>query len=218
MEVLQVCSKDDGIDVVSVETSLSPSGIDLGSRQFAIVKNPRVPLISGEYTSQYEVGQVWHLLDRRFSISVTLLDGYRLQSLDLSEYSAIVLVSGKHKLLGQDSIAALKAWIDQGGTLICIGNAVKWVIEKEIADGKVKGEGGEENREAEMATAILGEKENVEPRPYAEAQRDLAFEIVRGAILKADLDITHPLCYGYQSNVLPVFRDNRISLEPSTNA
>ena len=218
VEVLQVCSKDDGVNVVSVETSLSPSGIDLGSRQFAIVKNPRVLLISGEYTSQYEVGQVWHLLDRRFSIPVTLLDGHRLQSLDLSEYTSIVLVSGKHKLLGQDSIAALKAWIDQGGTLICIGNAVRWVIENEIADGKVKGEVGEEYRESEMATAILGEKENVEPRPYAEAQRDLAFEIVRGAILKAELDITHPLCYGYQSNVLPVFRDNRISLEPSTNA
>ena len=43
-------------------------------------------------------------------------------------------------------------------------------------------------------------------KTFASAREDAALKLVRGAILEGNVDITHPLGYGYSSNFLPVFR------------
>jgi hypothetical protein len=40
-------------------------------------------------------------------------------------------------------------------------------------------------------------------------------QVIGGAIFETDLDLTHPLGYGYYNSKLPVFRDNRLFMEPS---
>ena len=42
---------------------------------------------------------------------------------------------------------------------------------------------------------------------------------IAGAIFRTKVDATHPLCYGLEAGEpLPVFRDNRVILEPTANA
>ena len=56
-------------------------------------------------------------------------------------------------------------------------------------------------------------------RPYAEARVDAALRLVRGSIFQTRVDHTHPIGYGYAPQAaLPVFRNNRVILEPSQNA
>ncbi|MGB1451291.1 MAG: zinc carboxypeptidase, partial [Marinirhabdus sp.] len=43
-------------------------------------------------------------------------------------------------------------------------------------------------------------------------------EQVGGAIFEVDLDLTHPLGFGYRSAKLPVYKNNKVFLAPSKNA
>ncbi len=73
--LLQEAVARDGTVVHTVTSGLSAGGVDLGSPSLEPVELPRVALLVGQGVSQYEAGATWHLLDRRFGIPVTLLDG-----------------------------------------------------------------------------------------------------------------------------------------------
>ncbi|MFP3830803.1 hypothetical protein, partial [Pseudomonas sp. SIMBA_021] len=80
-------------------TGLTSKGADLGSRSMAVVKAPKVLLIGGQGTSQYEVGEVWYYLDRFVGVAPTIVEMTRLSSLELSDYSHIVLAHGNYNSL-----------------------------------------------------------------------------------------------------------------------
>jgi len=42
-------------------------------------------------------------------------------------------------------------------------------------------------------------------------------ELVAGAILRVDADLTHPLLFGYRDERISLFRTERVILEPSKN-
>ena len=41
---------------------------------------------------------------------------------------------------------------------------------------------------------------------YVDRRKEYSLNSISGAIFKVELDITHPLCYGYLKNELPVFK------------
>src|SRR5690606_38112979 len=45
----------------------------------------------------------------------------------------------------------------------------------------------------------------------------LGREAVGGAIFKVDLDLSHPLAFGYQQEQIPVYRNSTVWLAPSEN-
>ena len=51
-------------------------------------------------------------------------------------------------------------------------------------------------------------------RPYADFSDDKAVQLISGAIFGVELDLTHPLAFGYRRATLPVFRNTRHFLEP----
>jgi len=57
----------------------------------------------------------------------------------------------------------------------------------------------------------------VERKPYVEAGENIGKESVGGAIFKVDLDLTHPLAFGYRDTQIPVYKNNSIWLAPSKN-
>ena len=54
--------------------------------------------------------------------------------------------------------------------------------------------------------------------PYVDAPENIGKESVGGIILKADLDLTHPLAFGYHNTQIPVYKNNEVWLAPSKNA
>ena len=54
-------------------------------------------------------------------------------------------------------------------------------------------------------------------RPYASFRDDVAVPLIAGSIFETRLDRTHPLAYGYTSDLLPVFRDSTGTLAESDN-
>ena len=53
------------VDIHSVSSGLSSSGVDLGSRYVSPLTMPKAMMIIGTGVRSYEAGEVWHLLDQR---------------------------------------------------------------------------------------------------------------------------------------------------------
>jgi hypothetical protein len=215
-----------GLPVHSVTSSATTRGIDLGSRDFKVLRNPDVVLLTGPGFSQYQAGEIWHLFDQRLRMPLTMLDWARLDQADLREYTHVLVVGGSAGLhfLNEGAVEKLKAFVAGGGVLWTQGNAVDWAIERGLAEG-VWREPGKETAEADEEPDDVGEtagdgvaKPKTERRAFSNARDDEAFNLVRGSIFSTEVDLSHPIGYGYASEYLPVYRNRNRFLEPSTNA
>ena len=210
-----------GRPVYSVSSSLTSRGIDLGSLDFQVLRLPKVLLVTGNTTSAYDTGEIWHFLDRRVQMPVTMVDSARLANTPLADYSHILLTDPLPDRLA-DSI---DRFVRSGGIVWAQGNkTVEWlgsvgltellwretVIEKTRQQLK-KQRSGEHPDVAELE-ALLPERKS-----FAQASDEAAFRLVRGAILAGLIDITHPLGYGYTEPLLPVFRRNAAFMARSDN-
>jgi hypothetical protein len=120
------------------------------------------------------------------------------------KYNTMVIVSGNYSLTEKQQ-AKIADWVKKGNTLITIGTASKWAIDKKLVKEKLT--------EAEKDTTKA-----TEYKPYVDAGENLGKESVGGIILKADIDVTHPLAFGYRDKAIPVYKNNTVWLAPTKNA
>lgn len=191
------------IPIYSIITGLNLKGNDLGSRSISAISKPKIAMLIGNGVSSYEAGEVWHLLDTRVGIPITKIPMRNFSRSDLSGYNTLVMVSGKYDLDEKEQ-NKIKDWVNSGNTLITIGTASKWVIDKKLVNEKLI--------EAKKdSTKIIVRK------PYVDADENNGKESLGGAIFKVDLDVTHPLGYGYHDATIPVYKNNTVWLAPSKN-
>jgi len=189
------------IEVSATSTGWSSSGVDLGSRFMMPLKSPKAAMLIGTGTRSSESGEIWHLLDTRVGMPITKLPLRNLSRVSLDKYTELVLVSGTYP----ESLATkLKEWVSKGNTLITIGSASSWAIDKKVVDEKLI--------EAPEAP------ETVESLPYVESGEHIGRESIGGVFVNAELDLTHPLGFGYSRSVLPIYKNNTVWLAPSKNA
>jgi len=209
IDILEQASTD-GVAVHPATTGLTSHGMDFVSSNFVLVPKPKLLLVTSTGVSDYEAGEVWHLLDRRFEMPVTLVDNRRLGAVKLNDYTVVVMVSGSYSSISEAGVEWLERFVTDGGTLVAIGTAIRWINEKKIIEIAFRKAADVENEEPAASA---------ERRPYAEAARDAAVKLVRGFILRTHVDHTHPIGYGFsESQTLPVFRNNTVFLEPSKSA
>ena len=115
------------------------------------------------------------------------------------------MVSGGYRELDSIQQAKIKDWASNGNTLITIANASRWVISNKIVNEKL--------------TKSNDKKDStVARKPYVDARENIGRERIGGVILEGDLDMTHPLGFGYTSSRLPVYKNNLVFLQPSESA
>ena len=83
----------------------------------------------GEGVRAYDAGEVWHLLDYRMNIPVTLYDKRKLGSLDISDYTHIIFVGGNYDTKDEGLKRKLSRWVRAGGTVIAHRQGAKWAGE-----------------------------------------------------------------------------------------
>ncbi|WP_420319887.1 M14 metallopeptidase family protein [Flagellimonas sp.] len=192
------------VPIYATHSGYNVKGIDLGSRYVDAIQKPKAAMIIGDGVRSYEAGEVWHLLDTRVHMPITKIPILNFGSTDLDKYNTLVMVSGSYDFTKKQQ-EKIKSWVGKGNTLITIGTASKWAIDKELVEEKLT-----EKEKDSTAT--------VERKPYVDASENLGKERVGGVILKVDLDITHPLAFGYRDSSIPVYKNNTVWLSPSKNA
>ncbi len=206
--VLQAAQKA-GVEFQATSTGYAADGVDLGSRDVPVLEKPNAFTVVGSGIAANAAGQLWHLLDTKVNMPITKVDRQNYSRISLEDYDVAVFVSGNYGFLSENEIEELQRWIRNGGTLITIGSAAQWAVRNELtSDIHVV---GDENDNQEEEPEIPARVDFEKARDIFGAQR------IGGIILEADLDITHPLGFGYQARQLPVWRSHTTFYHPSEN-
>ena len=192
-------AKMDHVNIYASNTASTPAGPDLGGAYQGVLQKPKVAILSGDGTSSYGVGEVWHLLNFRMGIPVSLLNAKQLSARKLSKYNTIIVPDGFYSNLDSTDIKTLKDWVFNGGTLIATQTGSRWVVNKKILNEKLK-KGG-------MDTLDI---------PYEQAPMVTGAQRIGGSIFEVSLDNTHPIAYGYNKKT-PMFRRGDTFFELSTS-
>jgi len=199
-EVVKSSQEKFNLPVFSTETGYSSAGIDLGSNFFRINKKVKVAMLIGDGVSSYEAGEVWHLLDTRVHIPLTKIRLNQFNRISLDKYTTLVMVSGSYNQISESGIKKIKDWVGKGNTLITIGSASSWAIKKEVV---------KESLIETKNDTIFSRKRYIDAREYSGRER------IGGSILKVDLDLTHPLAFGYRDQSIPIYKNNNVFLNKS---
>ncbi len=203
--IMNQIASEDHIKVYGLNTGLSTRGIDLGSNNFSNVTKPSVAVVGGDGTNSYEVGEMWHLLDQRYHMPLTILDQSDLGGADLSRYTVLIMTGYWYGNLSSGTVDAIKDWVRDGGVLIAMKQGVQWAARNDLADVEFVRDEEED------------EDEEVETRPYIKQGADQGAQVIGGTIFNAKLDLTHPLGYGYNDEDITVFRNSTIFMEKGEN-
>ncbi len=193
------------LEIHAVSTGLSVAGIDLGSRWFVALDPPKVAMIIGDGISGYEAGEVWYLLDQRLNMPITKVDVLNFGRLNLDNYNTLVLVSGRYSRLSDGQIMQIRRWTERGGTLITLRQASEWAIRQGIVKEK-------------LIKPVAPDSADVPRYDFVTARERSGAKAIGGSIYETDLDITHPLGFGYQRRSLTVYRNHKVMVEPSRNS
>jgi hypothetical protein len=201
-ELMSSIAKEDGIRVHAIGAGhTSQIGMDLGSNSFSAIEKPKVLVLVGEGITAYDAGEVWHQLDKRMNMPVQLFDKRRLSSLNLSDYTHLVIVGGNHSDLTLRK-EQIKSWVRQGGTLVAMRQGAQWAYDNVLyPESKAKAV-----NDADEARLDYGDKTDIEAKA-----------IIGGAIMAGDLDITHPIGYGISNRQIASHRNSLIAFDPPEN-
>lgn len=201
-EDLKKIANETGLQIHALNTGLT-GGINLGSPQIDVLKKPEVALLVGTGVVSLEAGEIWHLLDQRMDMPITLLPIERVRSTELSRYNVLIMPNGPYNTIGKEEADKIKSWTSAGGTLIARGNALTWLNSQELVKFEFK---KEEN-----------EDEKKEVHAYADFPKNTGAKLTSGTIFHAKLDNSHPIGYGFTKDSIHTFRNNNLFLETAKN-
>lgn len=201
-EAIALAAKASQQHVYATTTGFNLKGIDLGSNNISAVREPKVLMLVGQGTSQYEAGEIWHLMDTKVGMSISKIDLGLFGRVNLYDYNTLILTSGSYNSLGAAQINHLKDWLNRGGTIISLRMASQWLQSQEIV------------KEEYLTTESAKGPDFV---PFASRRDFEGAQAIGGSIYLGHLDITHPLGFGYRNVEIPVYRNTTIFFKPSKN-
>ncbi len=126
-----------GADVVSVDNSWVTDGPNFGSENVVRFNAPKVAIVWDEPTRSYSAGNTRFIIERQFDYPVTAIRANQLKSANLSRYQVLILPEsgwgpGYNDILGKTGTENLKDWVANGGVLIGLGNANRYLADPEV--------------------------------------------------------------------------------------
>ncbi len=199
--LLNDLAQESHVQIDAVSTGLTQKGIDLGSRQFRNLQKPKIALIVGDGITSYDAGEIWHLFDTRYDITVTKLDTKTIANADLSRYNTIIIPNSRTSGLSEVNTKKIITWVKNGGTLIGYKNTLKWFKSKKLAKLDFK--------------KVKVRAKNV---TFEERGNFRGAQVIGGAIFEAEIDRSHPINFGYKNNKIALFRNTTIFMKPDSSS
>ena len=200
-----------GLTVYSTDSGLTLSGPDLGAPSLPVLEPIRPLLVTGRDLNPLSAGQIWHWFDTFLDRPLTRVEWTRLHTVDLGEYTHVLLPDGDYTRLQPDLHQQLVAFVEGGGVLVANQAGADFASHLPFAEPL----SGAADPEAVDDTA--NDEAPPEARAYDDHEIDQARLRMAGAILEMAIDVTHPLGFGHERDTLPVFRRGLTRLEPGDN-
>ncbi|MEM1192762.1 MAG: M14 family zinc carboxypeptidase [Pseudomonadota bacterium] len=188
---IEVAARD-GVRVYPLQSGNVGAGQgDLGARSSVhTVRAPKVLLTFDDGRTRYAAGQLWHLLDHKMHIPVTLRRQRDLARIDLSVYTHILMPGGARKP-GAELTRSLRRWVNGGGTLVATKDAAAWAQKTFLTKADTA---GKKDNKTDEGPAPSGGATRAN---YADKTLNDAEHLIGGALFESDLDISHPLGFGF---------------------
>jgi len=199
-KILNEYSAGPKISILAVNNGTGEK-FDLGSGHFKIITKPTIAILTGKGATYSIIGEIWHLLDLRFGIPVTLLDADIIGGdIDLNKYNTIIIANSFK--LTKEASDKLTTWASNN-TLIAIGAAYKTANDIGISDiNTIKDK---------------NQKDSTVYGKYSDFIEKNNSSSINGVILNSKIDLSHPLAYGLSNGEIPLFKEGEIFLSKPTN-
>ena len=190
------------VKLYPVSTGFVDKGYDFGSDKVHPFKAPKVVLLTGEGINPNAAGEIWHFFEQQIDYPVTLINATDIGRANWNDIDVIIMPEGNYKFLSDKAQTdAFKDWINKGGRVVALENAV---------GALAKAEFGIKIRKADEADK-KDEKINYDVlKKFEERERDFIPNITPGSIYKVELDNTHPLAYGYPNYYYTLKMDDNV--------
>jgi Zinc carboxypeptidase len=201
--LVSAVSTSTNIQIHSLNTGYSSGGIDMGSAYVRTLQKPEVAMVIGTGVAAPEAGEIWHLLDQRLQMPISKIDILNLGRANLNRYNTLIMVSGNYSLIDKNLTDKIKAWVQNGGTLITIKTGSEWAIR----NGFTK-----ERLQASDSSKAVTARQLYDNAVYIEGAKAMG-----GSIFKVEVDTTNPIGFGLHSKTLSWYRNGLTFLQASSN-
>jgi zinc carboxypeptidase len=123
-----------GADVYAANSGWVEDGVNFGSGYVVSLRKPAVALVWDAPAAASAAGATRFVLERQYGYPVTLVRAAQLSAAALARFDVLVLPPGSaySRLLGENGIDRLKDWVDGGGTLVALGNAIDFLSDPKV--------------------------------------------------------------------------------------
>ena len=208
--IQEIVSKD-GLDVYAFHTGLDFKGSSLGSNSFQTIRKPEIAMLVDAGVTANDAGEIWHLLDTRWAIPMTLMPVQVLNSANINKYNTLIFPAGSYTSITDAAKEKLKAWVQNGGLILGFENALTWLNTAGLGKFEMK-------KDEDTSGSQTTKKEMQKFIPYADMDETKRAQETSGAIFEAQVDLTHPLLFGYTTSKVAFFKGNNLFMERSKNA
>ena len=198
------------VDMVSVTSGLTSSGIDLGSPNVALLKRPKVLVLYADRpVAPYSYGAIAWLMEEAYGLAFTPIAPTSLGHLRLSDYDVLILPDNRGSysgVLNASAMTRVQAWVREGGTLIGLkGGAVFLTGESQELTSVVLADDVRPEEQDRKKMADRKEDGDAVPKEFRPKN-------IPGAIFQVDLNPHHYLTYGYGDKVHAQVRSSYLFL------
>ncbi|MEK6754744.1 MAG: M14 family zinc carboxypeptidase [Bacteroidota bacterium] len=194
-----------GVDVYAVSTGLTEKGVSLGSGHVAPLKKSEIAIVTGSPVSSIDYGELWYLFEQEVQIPFTGIRATELGEIDLSKFDVLIIPDGFNYQSVFDSakVDKMKRWVQSGGVLIGLEGGAQFLTKSKsgITTAVLRSEKKEDEKTKEEKEQEKAKKEITKRQSFFEKEERDRLERIPGTVFKVLVDTTHPIGYGYPSEI-----------------
>lgn len=208
-----------GGQIIGIDDSWVTSGPSFGSAKSVQLKPPRIAMAWDSPTDPYSAGNLRYIIEQRIGFNVTPIRANRIRSNGLGRFDVLILPdtnAGYLTTLGDDGTNNLKAFAQNGGTIIGIGSALRYLTTPSVdllasrRENAAKSEDAPKsasNTEAASGGTIIESKQALTRTINVEGGEPTN---VDGAILRVEANEDHWLNVGIKPSLYTMYQGSDI--------
>lgn len=191
-----------GVNVSSISGGQEIENFPPGHPDIQVVELPKPFTIVGQGVSSYDAGELWHYMDQRLGLPLTMIDKKDLARTSFDRYNTLILVEGSYADIPESVVKKIEEFVKSGGNIIAMGKAMEYAKSKAWI----------------KLNSLESETEKNKMIPYEQAGNIAGSRVLGGAIFNTRADLSHPLCFGLSDEDLPLFKQGTDAYKITENS